>query len=366
MKFIIRSEISEKLLIINDNLMIDINNKLNNTKSLIDNYPKEWEIVKKQVNDYEYIYTSSFKKKNISNIVPISRSYYKFTEIYNNYNFKKINDKYKILCLAEAPGGFIQSIFDIINNEDIDVLNAITLLSNDRKIPSWHNIIKRNNKIKFHNGVKGNGDLYDLENILSFFNDIKRSSLDLITGDGGFDNSLDYSKQEEHSLKLIYSEIFVALNLQTKGGSFICKIFDIFKSETITLINILKLSYNEVYIHKPYISRMSNSEKYIVCLDYKGYNKEIINLMCHHFNDNKINIPIDQYFINDILNINKKYVENQIKYIEKGIYNIENNNIIKYPTKKQLELAIDWCNENNISINKDCIFIRNHNNLIQV
>ena len=39
-------------------------------------------------NEYEFIYTSSYANdyKNISNITPISRSFFKLWEIINNYN----------------------------------------------------------------------------------------------------------------------------------------------------------------------------------------------------------------------------------------------------------------------------------------
>ena len=53
-----------------------------------------------------------------------------------------------------------------------------------------------------------------------------------------------------NSLKLIYGEIFMALNLQSNEGTFICKIFDIFLKETISLLYILYLSYDTLIIHK--------------------------------------------------------------------------------------------------------------------
>ena len=79
-------------------------------KRLIDEYPKEWETVKKQIHEYEYIYTSSYYKKNVSIFSPISRSYFKMTEINQYYHLLNQDKKYTITCLAEAPGGFIQSL----------------------------------------------------------------------------------------------------------------------------------------------------------------------------------------------------------------------------------------------------------------
>ena len=58
-----------------------LKDELNSTKSKIDRYYTEWESVKKIIHDYEYVYYSSYRKKNISIIAPVSRSYFKLWEI---------------------------------------------------------------------------------------------------------------------------------------------------------------------------------------------------------------------------------------------------------------------------------------------
>ena len=358
MNFVFNKELSEDLLLIDDKIFLSFSDKLNKVKSLIDDYPKEWEIIKKKIHEYEYIYTSSYYKKNISRISPISRSYFKFREIYEDYNLLNTeDDNYHIVCLAEAPGGFIQSILHTLSKESIEVIHGITLLSDDKKIPMWNRSLKGNPKIKFHTGVKGNGDLYDLQNVLSFIKDIGKNSVHLITGDGGFDYSQDYSKQEENSLKLIYSEIFIALNLQIIGGSFVCKLFDIFSKNTINLIHILRINYDKIILHKPSVSRFSNSEKYIICIGYKGYNQELINYLCHHFNDNEINLPMCKYFIKDIVNFNNIYCKKQIEHIHSGIEMIKNHDLEDKPTTKQIQIAIEWCKKYNIPVNFNCLYI---------
>ena len=358
MKYIFKNDTNNnKYYSYNKDILKQFNKKLNETKSLIDNYPKEWETVKKQIHDYEYIYTSSYYNKNISKVSPISRSYFKLREIYQEYNLIDKNNKNKIICLAEAPGGFIQSLIHLLSYDNIEQISGITLLSSNNKVPKWNHSLKKYTKVKFHVGVKGNGDLYDFKNIISLINELGKNAFDLVTGDGGFDYSLDYSKQEKNSLKLIYSEIFLALNIQKKGGTFICKIFDIFEKETILLIYILKKSYKEISFYKPKSSRYSNSEKYIICLDYKGYNKEIINLLCIYFENNKIDIPISNEFINDIFEFNKLYCEKQINHIKKGIKLIKENKLNNKPTSEQILLGIQWCNKYNIPINKNCNYL---------
>ena len=67
-------------------------NNLYSTKTFIDKIDiNKWEKFKKLNNKYEYIYTSSNKNKNISNINPISRSYFKIHEIIKDFYINKFN-----------------------------------------------------------------------------------------------------------------------------------------------------------------------------------------------------------------------------------------------------------------------------------
>ena len=79
--------------------------------------------------------------------------------------------------------------------------------------------------------------------------------------------------QEQEAYKLIFGEILTALKLQKDGGNFVIKIFETYTKITIKLIQMLRQIYTKVYLSKPYTSRISNSEKYVVC---KGFNKSVL------------------------------------------------------------------------------------------
>ena len=121
MKYFLKDKNDKLIYLYDENFFKSFSDKLNKTKSLIDNYLKEWEIVKKQIHDYEYVYTSSYYNKNISKISPISRSYFKLKEIYYEYNLIDKNKKNKIVCLAEAPGGFIQLLIHLLSYNNIEI-----------------------------------------------------------------------------------------------------------------------------------------------------------------------------------------------------------------------------------------------------
>ena len=144
MKFLFdNSKIDEDLIYIKDDKIQDeLCNKLNDTKALIDEYPREWEIVKKNIHEYEYVYTSNYRN-NISKISPISRSYFKFSEIYYDYNIIDKNKKNKIVCLAEAPGGFIQSILHLLPYDKISCIYGNSLQSEIKSIPKWNQMAEK-------------------------------------------------------------------------------------------------------------------------------------------------------------------------------------------------------------------------------
>ena len=107
------NNIKLEILIKENNIFNNLFNKekLTEIKSKIDNYEnKKWNQSKKSVHIYEYIYTSSHQVKNISNIIPISRSYFKLYEILKDIEINL--DNKTICCICEGPGGFIHCIND--------------------------------------------------------------------------------------------------------------------------------------------------------------------------------------------------------------------------------------------------------------
>ena len=336
-----------------DNYNTDLLCELIKTKELIDVYPNEWDSIKRMNHQYEYIYTSSNPNRNISNVIPVSRSYFKLIEIIKEYSIFKSGENYKIACIAEAPGGFIQSILHTSKTMNYTKdISAITLLSKDFKVPYWNPIVCNHKDIFLYEGKEKTGDIYQLHIVLDFIRQVGKGSCHLVTGDGGFDYSKDYNNQELSSFQLIYSEILIAINIQKKGGIFVCKLFDLFHTQTRQLLYILYLSYSEIYFHKPSVSRLSNSEKYIICKGFKGYNKEISNYLCHNFATRDVKLSIPDNFIKDIDTYNELYVMKQIQSITMGIHIINNN--LKHKSlyyENQIKLAIKWCNKYNIPIN---------------
>jgi hypothetical protein len=123
-------------------------------------------------------------------------------------------------------------------------------------------------------GAKGDGDITKLNTIKLFGGSGKTKGFaenaDLVTADGGFDWKNE-TLQEQEAYKLIFGQIVTALKVQKNNGHFVLKVFETYTPITLKIIEILNSVYKEVYICKPFTSRSSNSEKYVVC---KGFIKK--------------------------------------------------------------------------------------------
>ena len=328
---------------------IELFNKLKTTKDKITNYKYDWESNKKCINNFEYIYISSNNNINICSIIPVSRSFYKLTQMIIDYKLIDKNNN-NIACIAEGPGGFIQSVLNYNNNNNINIDNiyGITLIDkNDKNIPNWNQHIKNNKSVTILSGVDNTGNLYNLDNINDFISKMKK--IDLVTCDGGIDYSDNYNNQEINSYKLLYSEIYLMLNIQNECGNSVIKFFDLFYYKSIQLIFILTLVYDYVWIYKPTFSRVTNSEKYIICKNYKK-NEDIIKTMEHYWNNiDEFCINIPNTFINKINKYNDIIVNEQCDNINK-ILNIKGNNNI-YLSKNNIKLCIEWCKKYNLPVN---------------
>lgn len=361
---------------------INFNKILNNQKEKISNDIMKWDKIKKITNPYEYVTTPfeissiNFKKEivKLSKKNPLSRAYYKMIEIiyffdlFYDYGIEGINTFH----LAEGPGGFIEAFVDIRDNKS-DKYYGMSLENNSDKnfknnIPGWKkasNFLKKNENVSI-NPFK-NGDLFDKDN-LDIIMDKKNNffhNFDIITGDGGFDFSVDFNKQEESALKLIYTQMVYGMCLQKNGGILVLKVFDLFTRGSIELIYLLSLYYEEVNIFKPKTSRYANSEKYIICLNFNAEkfdknSEKIIELYKKMMMDeeNKYNsfldIELNYEFMKNIKRSNVKFISQQIKTINDTFELIQNkyfkNKISQMKTNNIIECK-KWFIEHDIEYN---------------
>ena len=345
---------------------------LNKTKGDISNYLSNWDIIKRYTNPYEFIHTSLPQLNySISKIKPISRAFFKITEIYNTFNLLDVKRPITTYHLAEGPGGFIEATAYLRKNK-YDKYYGITLIDKSNiNIPGWRKSEKflyNNPNVIIEKGVTGDGNIYDENNFIDCVNRHK-NKIDIVTGDGGFDFSNNFNNQECAAFRLIYTQMVYAISMQKYGGTFILKIYDIFLKSTLEILYILSTFYTNIYITKPNTSRYANSEKYLVCTDFRYNNTSYISQKFHDtlkvLNNidfkkyqikSVINIPIQLYFINQIEEINailgQQQVENIVNTIKLINLNEKKSEKIENMKNQNIQKCINWCIQNKIPYNK--------------
>jgi 23S rRNA U2552 (ribose-2'-O)-methylase RlmE/FtsJ len=245
-----------------------------------------------------------FIKDNIDEKLPplLNRAFLKIWEMLTIFDLIPANENFTSSHLAEGPGSFIQATIyfrelqeklGLIKSAAKDNYYGVTLHADHEHLQMQQEFIKYFSKEKIKRlhiletksvkeikdmyggsfkGIITNGDLTKINTIKAFggSKDVEPFAKlsDLVTADGGFDWKKE-NLQEQEAYKLILGEIVSAIKVQKDGGNFVLKIFESYTYVTLKMIELLRAFYKEVYICKPYTSRISNSEKYIICKNFK-------------------------------------------------------------------------------------------------
>jgi 23S rRNA U2552 (ribose-2'-O)-methylase RlmE/FtsJ len=387
MSYYILPHISNKLDVNDIKLTITNSNENNNIcktsyfylsslKREIENHIDKWDIYKKYTNTYEYIHSQiPIGKTSVCKYKPLSRSYFKFIEISNifdllNYMYYQNIESFH---LCEGPGGFIEAISNLRNNQN-DKYYGMTLINNDENTPGWkksNKFLKNNPNVFIEAGKDNTGNILNPENY-SYCVEKYLNRFHIITGDGGFDFSINFNNQENICNRLILAQILYAITIQKYKGSFILKIFDIFSKSTIDYIYLLSLFYDKVFIFKPQTSRLANSEKYIICKNFKFITSKSYVSKFHEILKTAETITEERYissffsfrlpyfYITKIEEISNVLCQFQINVINNTIILIKNNEIdnkvkIEELIRANVSKCIQWCTKNNIAFNKYCL-----------
>lgn len=349
---------------------------LSDIKQQIMRYQDDWDTYKRYTNPYEYIHTVvPHKRKAIAKDKPLSRSYFKMIELTHFFRLLDrdtktsasihVNEPISSFHLAEGPGGFIEALVHLRSNKK-DRYIGMTILddSTDSNIPAWkksQHFLRENPNVSVEVGEDKTGDILSVVN-LDYCVSKYGSSMDIITGDGGFDFSVDFNQQESQISRLLFAQITYALCMQKRGGSFILKVFDCFTRPSLDIIAILSSFYEKVFMTKPQTSRYANSEKYIVCKgflhsDSSAFYPILRNTFVDMMKDPRrlvlhfVKVPNSLYFCTRIEEFNAIFGQQQIENIHYTISLVDNKynqEKIEQLIKVNSQRSINWCMKHNI------------------
>jgi 23S rRNA U2552 (ribose-2'-O)-methylase RlmE/FtsJ len=294
--------------------------ELDDAKAQIDSLSRESEKLRrasaKYLNEYELV-------KNICKKQVISRAYFKLYEIIY-YEPIVLSEKLNCFFMCEAPGGFIECVSDIRRKKNLRT--------------EYISVSKQDQYIKYDRYLDESCLFYE-DIVLNTFQVINKvlkrfpNKLDLITADGGFDIK-QFNAQEIITSKLLLSEIYIAVNCQKVGGMFIIKFFDMFSHNSVMYYLLLCNMYSYVKIIKPKSSRNCNSERYLVCYNFKGIVNKDLHTIINQFTllNNEVTLIYPNYtFSEDLIKklkaFNNLIVYEQVKTIKESIKMVQSKDL---------------------------------------
>jgi cap1 methyltransferase len=173
-----------------------------------------------------------------------------------------------------GPGAFSQALYTSMPKYFKSLRGfGMTLLNEGDQTLQWYPSLASNPNFRITYGIEGTGNIYATENLHALASLTRSAScpLLLIVADGGFDVPFDVAHfQEAISLRVVYGQWLSAVVTLTVGGCLVLKLFDTFTPFIRSMLYLSTILYDRVHIVKPKHSRVVNSERYLVCLGFRG------------------------------------------------------------------------------------------------
>ena len=266
-----------------------------------------------------------------------SNGFVKMYEILSKFSLAEKNIKSFHMC--EAPGQFIKALeyylekrgkkLDYLANS-LNPKNAENVKKYGKEIIADDYHFIKNNPEKWLYGKDGTGDITKRENIEWFREKIH--DINLVTGDGG----LALGSPLIDLQRLDYSQLLLTLAVSSVKGNAVLKTFTTFirgdvdsynsGGHFVNLIYLYQCYFEEIYLYKPYTSRPTSGEYYIIAKSFKGISNEELDKLYTILDNFTINqtffskkdIPKD--FIMQLYNFLDKLSRYNIEVIEKLYY----------------------------------------------
>ena len=232
----------------------------------------------------------------------VSNSWMKMYEFLSDF-FVTASKEIVYFANAELPGGFISATNHYLSTREINLKwYANSLKTMDEYSPDLEIIQKYKRNWLMEMDENYNGDTVGVKNTEYIINKINAltQGVDLYTSD----MSLHYSSRtiknnpEDNIINVnlsILSQIFIGVKVLNNDGMMMIRIDVPFNSFIISVIILLMYAF-ECYIYKPFSSKVTSDEVFLVCKSYKK-NTNLIEFLYNKLTNFDNNSLIPQYLL---------------------------------------------------------------------
>jgi hypothetical protein len=333
-------------------------------------YLLTWEQLTNQIDIYKnlkYILKKQYGAEMVTN------AWIKMYEMLNSFPdlIPTDNKIIKTFHLCEAPGAFISAINHFVSSREqklewyAQTLKP-TYTGSDNGIRST---IPKELALEDHFGLIAaypnkwlfgdkntdySGDITHSTLIKYYASNTLLKNIDFMTADAGLQcDPTELNEQEAYLGKINMGQIICILACLSIGKSAIFKTFlPMSEPLTISMMYLVTHLFNNVTIAKPSSSHSSNSEVYIILRDYKGIEKNMLEILYGMLDDPKITSKtllfseIDMAFFKSYMTNVGIFIDRQIQSLCRNYYYYYNlDQIGKYQGKIE-QYTDDWLRVN--------------------
>jgi cap1 methyltransferase len=309
------------------------NDKVNQEKNKFDNYSeKEFLSARRRIDDLyndrkKFANNAELKLANIDAVIKLTKDQFTLNKTVSSLGITFAD-------IAAGPGGFTKYIIKRYPNY---YGYAITLTYPEvNNSLNWYKDLLKLPGLEFFYGEDKSGDIYKYyQQFIKQILTAHPTGLDLALADGGIETA--YTTQEFQSSKLLLYQAYIGLSV---GQRFLLKLFNGHTRISAELIYLLALAYEKVIIFKPLSSRMTNNEKYIICINRRNNISYISDYLHNILQQYSNNILLESMFGLDyklpddferyLTESNNTYLEYSLKALK------EFNTFLEQPTLQKI------------------------------
>lgn len=205
-----------------------------------------------------------------------------------DFGIRSRKGPYRVFCNAEFPGSFVLCIEYYFTrhapNAQLEWIASSLVDDKSTALTDKYGLRERCPD-KWLMCDEFNGDITDPATFDYLLSHVDK--VDLYTSDFGMDVTDDPGAQETTHLCGNIGQMICGLATLNPRGSMIFKTFTCFEPFNCFALETLNALFARVEVCKPVTSRPGNSELYIVCVCYKGYDDSYVGIMRRLFSASK-------------------------------------------------------------------------------